>query len=219
MDWDISGFPVLHHLPELAQTHVHWVSDAIHHLVLCSPLLLLPPIFPSHRGLFRPWCEELALHIRWPDYWSFSFSISPSTGYSGLISSRIGWFKLGVNSSGLSSADFSSLFLSLERWLLSVDSAWQQKEGASLFTQATSEVLQVCSDPCTLPFPYTHIPGLPASLSVLQPTGPFPPQRNSPAKNLGIFFFSLWIYHHVQSITSKTMLWIYLLFRDSLTTT
>ena len=139
MDCDTPGFPVLHHLPELAQIHVHWVSDAIHHLVLCSPLLLLPSIFPS----IRIFSNELTFHIRLPDYWSFSFSISPSSEYSGLISSRLGWFKLGINSSGLSSAGFSSLFLSMERWLHSVDLASQQKEGASLFTQATSEVLQV----------------------------------------------------------------------------
>ena len=52
------------------------------HLVLCCPLLLLPSIFPS----IRVFSSESALHIRWPKYWSFSFSISPSKGYSGLIS-------------------------------------------------------------------------------------------------------------------------------------
>ena len=58
------------------------------HLILCSPLLLLPSIFPS----IRVFSNELALHIRWPKYWSFSFSISPSNEYSGLISFRIDWF-------------------------------------------------------------------------------------------------------------------------------
>ena len=58
------------------------------HLVLCCPLLLLPSIFPS----IRVFSNELALHIRWPKYWSFSFSISPSSEYSGLISFRMGWF-------------------------------------------------------------------------------------------------------------------------------
>ena len=60
------------------------------HLILCRPLLLLPSIFPS----IRVFSNESALHIRWPKYWSFSFSISPSTEYSGLISFRIDWFDL-----------------------------------------------------------------------------------------------------------------------------
>ena len=60
------------------------------HLILCHPLLLLPSIFPS----IRVFSNELALCIRWPKYWSFSFRISPSNEYSGLISSRIDWFDL-----------------------------------------------------------------------------------------------------------------------------
>ena len=59
------------------------------HLILCH-LLLLPSVFPS----FRVFSNELALHIRWPKYWSFSFSISPSNEYSGVISFRIDWFDL-----------------------------------------------------------------------------------------------------------------------------
>ena len=90
MGCNTPGFPVLHHLPELAQTHVHWVSDAIHHFVFCHSLLLLPLIFPSIRVFSNEW----ALHIRWPKYWSFSFSISPSNEYLGLISFRIDWFDL-----------------------------------------------------------------------------------------------------------------------------
>ena len=61
-----------------------------HHLVLCRPLLLLPSAFPSS----RVFSKELALHIRWPKYWSFSFSISFPKEYSGLISFRIDWFDL-----------------------------------------------------------------------------------------------------------------------------
>ena len=57
------------------------------HLILCRPLLLLPSIFPS----IRVFSNELVLHIRWPKYWSFSFSISPSNKYSGLISFRMDW--------------------------------------------------------------------------------------------------------------------------------
>ena len=60
------------------------------HLILCCPLLLLPSVFPS----IRVFSNELALHIRWPKQWSFSFSISPSNDYSGLIYFRIDWFDL-----------------------------------------------------------------------------------------------------------------------------
>ena len=60
------------------------------HLILCHPLLLLPSIFPS----IRVFSKESALYIRWPKYWSFSFSISPSNEYSGLISFRIDWLDL-----------------------------------------------------------------------------------------------------------------------------
>ena len=73
MDCSTPGLPVLHHLPELAQTHVHSVTDA-NHLILCRPHLLLPSIFPSIRVFYN----ELALCNRWPKYWSFSFCISPA---------------------------------------------------------------------------------------------------------------------------------------------
>ena len=82
MDCSKPGLPVHCQLPEFTQTHVHWVSDAIQpfHL-LSSPS---PPAFnlSQHQGLSK----ESVLHIRWPKYWSFSFSISPSNEYSGLIS-------------------------------------------------------------------------------------------------------------------------------------
>ena len=60
------------------------------HLILSHPLLLLPSVFPS----IRVFSNESAIHIRWPKYWSFTFSISPSNEYSGLISFRIGWLDL-----------------------------------------------------------------------------------------------------------------------------
>ena len=92
MDYSTPGFPVHHQLPELAQTHVHWVSDAI------QPSC--PQLSPSasalnlshHQGL----SNESTLCIRWPKYWNFSFSISPSNECSGLISFRIDWFDLPV---------------------------------------------------------------------------------------------------------------------------
>ena len=89
-DCSTPGFPVHHHLLELTQTHVHWVGDAIQpsHPLL-SPLLL-PSIFPS----IRVFSNESVLPIRWPKYWSCSFSISPSNEYSGLISFRMDWLDL-----------------------------------------------------------------------------------------------------------------------------
>ena len=84
MDCRTPGFPVHHQLPELAQTHVHQVMMPSNHLILCHLLLLPPSIFPS----IRVFSNESVLCIRWPKYWSFSFSISPFNEYSGLISFR-----------------------------------------------------------------------------------------------------------------------------------
>ena len=90
LDCSTPAFPVHHQLPELAQTPVHQVSDAIQPSHPLSPLLLLPSVFPSI-GVFS---SESVLHIRWPKYWSFSFSISSSSEYPGLISFRVDWFDL-----------------------------------------------------------------------------------------------------------------------------
>ena len=96
MDCSTPGFPVHQQLPELAQTHVHWLVMPSNHLILCHPLLLLPSIFPR----IRVFSNESALLIRWPKYWSFSFSFSFSTSlaneHSGLISFRMDWFDLLV---------------------------------------------------------------------------------------------------------------------------
>ena len=87
MDCSTPGLPIPHQLPELAQTYVRQVGDATQPSHPLSPLLLPPSIFPS----FRVFSKESALPIRWPKYWSFSFNISPSNEYSGLISFRIDW--------------------------------------------------------------------------------------------------------------------------------
>ena len=92
MHCSIPGLPVHHQLPEFPQIHVHWVSDAIqpsHPLLSPSPL---HSIFPS----IRVFSNNSVLRIRWPKYWSFSFSICPFNEYSGLISFRIDWFDLLV---------------------------------------------------------------------------------------------------------------------------
>ena len=90
MNCSMSGLPVHHQLLEFTQTHVHPVSDAIHYLILCRPLLLLPPIPPS----IRVFSNESTLHKRWPKYWTFTFSIIPSKGHPGLISFRMDWLDL-----------------------------------------------------------------------------------------------------------------------------
>ena len=84
------GLPVHHQLLELAQTHVHVVVVPSNHLILHRPLLLPPSIIPS----IRVFSNESVLRIRWPKYWSFSFSISPSNEHSGLIFYRIDLFDL-----------------------------------------------------------------------------------------------------------------------------
>ena len=83
------------------------------HLILCH-LLLLPSVFPS----IRVFSNELALHIRWPKYWSFSFSISPSSEYSGLISFRIDWLDLAVQ--GILKSSPTPQFKSLNSLVLSL---------------------------------------------------------------------------------------------------
>ena len=90
MDCSTPCFSVHYQLPELAQTHVHWVGDAIQPSHPRLPLLLLPSVFPS----IRFFCSESVLHIRWPKHWSFSFSISTSNEYSGLISLKMDWLDL-----------------------------------------------------------------------------------------------------------------------------
>ena len=90
MDCSTPGFPSFTTSWSLLKlTSIESVMPS-NHLILCHPLLLPPSIFPSIRGF----SNESALHIRWPKYWSFSFSISPSNEYSGLISFRIDWFNV-----------------------------------------------------------------------------------------------------------------------------
>ena len=87
MNYSMPGLPVHHQLPSPPKPMSIESVVPSNHLILCRPLLLLPSIFPS----IRVFPNESALCIRWPKYWSFSFSISPSNDYSGLISFRIDW--------------------------------------------------------------------------------------------------------------------------------
>ena len=90
MNCSISGHPVHHHLPEFTQTHTIKSVMLSSHLIHWRPLLLLPPIPPS----IRVFSNELTLRMRWPKYWSFSFSIIPSKEIPGLISFRMDWLDL-----------------------------------------------------------------------------------------------------------------------------
>ena len=92
MGCGMSVFPVLHYLPSLRKLMSIEPLMPPNHLILCHSLLLLPSIFPS----IRVFSNESALHIRWPKYSTFSFSISPSNEYSRLISFKIDWFDLVV---------------------------------------------------------------------------------------------------------------------------
>ena len=90
MNRSTPGLPVHRHLLEFTQTHVHRVSMPSRHLILCCPLFLLSPIPPSIRVFF----SESTLCMRWPKFWSFSFSLSPSKEHPGLISFKMDWLDL-----------------------------------------------------------------------------------------------------------------------------
>ena len=88
VEYSPPAFPVCHGLPELLKLMSIKSMMLSNHLILCHPLLLLPSVFPS----IRVFSNQSAVCIRWPKYWSFSFSMNPSNEYLGLISIRIDWF-------------------------------------------------------------------------------------------------------------------------------
>ena len=90
MNRSTPGLPVHHHLPEFTQTQSIESVMPFGHLILCCPLPFLPPIPPS----IRVFSSESPLRMRWPKYWSFSLSISPSNEHPGLVSFRMDWLDL-----------------------------------------------------------------------------------------------------------------------------
>ena len=117
MDCWRPGFPVLHHLPEFAQLMSIESVMLSNHLSLCHHLLFLSSVFPS----IRVFSNELAVCIRWPKYWSFSYIISPSSKYSGLISFGIGWFDLAVKGTTKS---LSSTIIQKHQFINTQPSLW-----------------------------------------------------------------------------------------------
>ena len=115
MECSTPGFPTLHSLPESAQIHVFESVMPSNHLILCSPPFLFPSVFPS----IRVFSNESTPGVRWPKYWSFSFSISPSNEYSGWISFRMDWFDL----EGLSRV-FSSITIQKHQFFGTEPSSW-----------------------------------------------------------------------------------------------
>ena len=144
MNCSTPGLPVHHQLPEFTKIHVHRSVMPSSHLILCHPLLLLPPIPPS----IRVFSNESALHIRWPKYRSFSFSISPSNEHPGLVSFRMDWLDIlavqgtrqpapqfkSINSSALSFLHSPTLISIHDDWknhsLDKMDLCWQSNVSA-----------------------------------------------------------------------------------------
>ena len=126
MDCSMPGFPVLHYLPGFAQVHVHCVGNAVQpsHPLSPSP----PPVLSLslQQGLFQ--CVGSLHQVAWPKDWSFSFSISPSNEYSGLISSRIDWF------------DFLAVQVTLKSLLLHYSSKASILLGSAFFTVQLSHL-------------------------------------------------------------------------------
>ena len=112
MNCSTPGFPVLHQLPELAQTHVHWVGDAIQP---SHPLLSPSPPTFNISCLF----QGVILCTKWPKYWSFNFSINPYNEYSGLISFRMDWLDLFAVQGTLQESSPTPQFKSINSLVLS----------------------------------------------------------------------------------------------------
>ena len=109
MDYSTPVFPILHHLPSVCSNSCPLSMMSSNHLILYCPLFLLPSIFPS----IWVFSSELVLHIRWPKYCNFSFSISPSNEYSGLIFFMMDWLDLlavqGLSQESSPASQFSSV--------------------------------------------------------------------------------------------------------------
>ena len=155
VDCSTPGFSVLHYLPEFAQTCVHWVGDTIqpsHPLSFPSP----PALKLSQRQVFT---KEMALRIKWPKYWTFSFSISPSNEYSGLISFRTDCLDLlaiqGTLNTNPKVLVFSNTTVQKHQFFVAQFSLWSNShiihdywKTTALNSESESEVVQSCPTLC-----------------------------------------------------------------------
>ena len=160
MDCSTPGFPVCHQLPELTQTQPIESVMPSNHLILCHPLLLPPSVFPS----IRVFSDESILRIRWPKYWSFSFSISPSNEYPGLISFKMDWLDLLAVQGTLKSL--------LQHHVQLFATPWTAARQASLPTTNSQRLLKLMS--IALVMPSNH---LVLCLPLLLPPSIFPSIR------------------------------------------
>ena len=149
MDCSMPGLPVHHQLPEPPQTHVHHIDDASNHLILCRPLFLPPSIFAS----IRVFSNELVLSIRWPRYWSFSFSISPSNEHPGLISFRMDWLDLLAVQGTLKSllqhhSSKASILWHSAFFIVQLSHPYMTTGKTIAWTAAAANSIQSCLTPC-----------------------------------------------------------------------
>ena len=147
MECGTQGCPGHHCLSEFAQTPVHWVRDAIQPSHPLSPSSSPALHLSQHYGLFQ-W---LALHIRWLKYWSFSFSISPSSEYSGSISFRMNWLDLLCCSPTQTLTCFTSVYMvhggMIGHWLRAgKSSGWAGKSGSRWLTGVCGRDIDKCAE-------------------------------------------------------------------------
>ena len=137
MDCSTPGLPVYHQLPEFTQTHVTESVMPSSHLILCHSFLLLPSIFPS----IRVFSIESTLLMRWPKYWSFSFSISPSNEHLGLISFRMDWLDLLVVQGTLYIVQFSHPYMTTGKTIALTTHTFVGKVMSPLFNMLSRLVI------------------------------------------------------------------------------
>ena len=153
MNRSMPGLPVHHQLPEF--THIMPIESVMpsSHLIICHPLLLLPSIFPN----IRVFSNESALRIRWPKDWSFSFNISPTNEYSGLIFFRIDWLDILAVQGTLKSllqhhSSKASILRALSSLysptLTSIHNYWKNHSLEGLAVAAATKSLQPCPTLC-----------------------------------------------------------------------
>ena len=161
MDCSTLGLLIYHQLPELLKLMSIEFMMPSNHLILCRPLLLLPSILPS--------TNKSVLCIRWPKYWSFSFSISPSNEYSGLISFRMDWF------------DLFAVQGTLKSLLQQISTIWASR-GRQMSVSPLARSKDAQSPPCCVPCQHLLNPRI-------KPLVSFIPWNHLPATKMKLVIF------------------------------